>query len=202
MTADGLVATFLPLLFDPSRGTSGALMGHVARKNDQWAREPIGEALVIVHAEDAYISPGWYPSKAEHGRVVPTWNYRTAHVFGGLVVHDDTAWVDRNVRQLTARHEAERTKPWSVDDAPPEFHAGQLRAIVGVEVVISRVEAKFKISQNRPEADVDGDCRGTRRRGSDFPPRKRFAACETHRQTNPIRVPAGATRLSQPVARR
>lgn len=156
MTEDGLVATFLPLLFDPTRGTRGALLGHVARKNDQWSREPIGEALVIVHAEDAYISPSWYPSKAEHGRVVPTWNYRTAHVFGRLVIHDEVAWVDQNVRQLTARHEAERPTPWSVDDAPPAFHAGQLRAIVGVEVVISRVEAKFKMSQNRREADVDG----------------------------------------------
>ncbi len=156
MTENGLVATFLPLLFDPSRGTSGAFLGHVARKNDQWSRDPIGEALVIVHAEDAYISPSWFPSKAEHGRVVPTWNYRTAHVFGRLAIHDDTAWVDRNVRQLTARHEADRPTPWSVDDAPPEFHAGQLRGIVGVEVVISRVEAKFKMSQNRREADIDG----------------------------------------------
>ena len=156
MTEGGLVATFLPLLFDPGRGAKGALLGHVARKNDQWARAPIGEALVIAHAEDAYITPSWYPSKAEHGRVVPTWNYRTAHVFGRLVIHDDPAWVDQNVRALTARHEAERATPWSVDDAPPEFHAGQLRAIVGVEVAISRVEAKFKMSQNRQEADVEG----------------------------------------------
>ena len=156
MTEDGLVATFLPLLFDPSRGACGTLLGHLARKNDQWRRKPVGEALVIVHAEDAYITPSWYPSKAEHGRVVPTWNYKTAHVFGQLVIHDDVGWVDQNVRQLTARHEAERAMPWSVDDAPPEFHAGQLRAIVGVEVVISRVEAKFKMSQNRREADVEG----------------------------------------------
>jgi transcriptional regulator len=156
VTEEGLVATFLPLLFDPTRGVKGALRGHVARKNDQWKRDPIAEALVIVHAEDAYITPSWYPSKAEHGRVVPTWNYRTAHVFGQLVIHDDAAWVDQNVRQLTELHEAERAAPWSVDDAPPKFRAGQLRAIVGVEVLISRVEAKFKMSQNRREADIDG----------------------------------------------
>jgi transcriptional regulator len=156
VTDDGLVATFLPLLFDPTLGEHGALLGHVARKNDQWKRKPIGEALVIVHGDDAYVTPSWYPSKAEHGRVVPTWNYMTAHVFGELVIHDDPAWVDQNVRGLTKRHEAGRAAPWSVDDAPPEFHAGQLRGIVGIEVAISRVEAKFKMSQNRRDADIDG----------------------------------------------
>jgi len=156
MTEDGLVATFLPLLFDPSVGDHGALLGHVARKNDQWKRPPIGEALVIVHGDDAYITPNWYPSKAEHGRVVPTWNYTTAHVFGQLVIHDDADWVDQNVRGLTERHEAGRPASWSVDDAPPEFHAGQLRGIVGIELQISRVETKFKMSQNRRDADIDG----------------------------------------------
>lgn len=156
MTEDGLVATFLPWIFDPELGEHGSLLGHVARKNDQWKRPPVGEALVIAHGEDAYITPSWYPSKAEHGRVVPTWNYTTAHVYGELVIHDDPAWVDRLVRRLTARHEAGRATPWSVDDAPPEFHAGQLRAIVGVELLIDRVEAKFKMSQNRREDDIDG----------------------------------------------
>lgn len=156
MTDDGLVATFLPWIFDPDLGEHGSLLGHVARKNDQWKRPPVGEALVIAHGEDAYITPSWYPSKAEHGRVVPTWNYTTAHVYGELVVHDDPAWVDRLVRRLTVRHEAGRTTPWSVDDAPPEFHAGQLRAIVGVELLIDRVEAKFKMSQNRREDDIGG----------------------------------------------
>ncbi len=167
MTADGLVATFLPLLFDPGVGERGALRGHVARKNDQWKREPVAEALVIVHGDDAYITPSWYPSKAEHGRVVPTWNYMTAHVFGPLVVHDDPEWVAENVRRLTERHEAGRAAPWSVDDAPPEFHAGQLRAIVGIEVLIDRVEAKFKMSQNRRDADIDGVVAGLAADGLD-----------------------------------
>jgi transcriptional regulator len=155
-TGGGVRSTFLPLLFMPDVGERGALHGHLARKNDQWRQPPIGEALVIAHGADAYIHPGWYPTKAEHGRVVPTWNYTTAHVYGQLVVHDDTDWVDANVRALTARQERDRDHPWSVDDAPEEFHAGQLRGIVGVELLISRVEAKFKMSQNQKDRNIDG----------------------------------------------
>ena len=152
-TPEGVVATMLPFVYDPSMRT---LRGHLARNNDQWRRPAIGEALVIVRGPDAYISPAWYPSKAEHGRVVPTWNYVTAHVYGRLAVHDDPAWVEQNVRDLTGRHEAGRPQSWSVDDAPPGFIEGQLRAIVGVELLITRIEAKFKLSQNRSAADVDG----------------------------------------------
>ena len=156
VTDEGMLATFLPLLYDPAVGEHGALLGHVARNNDQWRRSAHGEALVIAHGLDGYISPSYYASKAEHGRVVPTWNYVTAQVYGSLVVHDDPAWVANLVRRLTDRHEAEREHPWSVDDAPAAFFEGQLRAIVGVELVISRVEAKAKLSQNRPAADIDG----------------------------------------------
>jgi transcriptional regulator len=105
----------------------------------------------------------WYPSKREHGRVVPTWNYVTAHVYGELVVHDDPAWVESLVRRLTDRQEALTPGPaWSVDDAPAAYVAGQLRAIVGVELVITRIEAKAKLSQNRSAADVDGVIAGLR----------------------------------------
>ena len=155
-TADGLQATFLPFLFDPAVGERGALLGHLARNNDHWRAEPVGEAMVIVRGPDAYVSPGWYPSKAEHGRVVPTWNYVTAHVYGRLVVHDDVGFLEDVVRRLTAKHEADLAEPWSPDDSPPAFFAGQLKAIVGVELVISRIEAKVKMSQNRPPADVEG----------------------------------------------
>jgi transcriptional regulator len=113
-----------------------------------------------VRGPDAYISPSWYATKREHGRVVPTWNYVTAHVHGELVVHDDPDWVATNVRALTGRHERARAEPWSVDDAPPPYIAGQLKAIVGVEIVIHRIEAKFKLSQNRSLADVDGAIAG------------------------------------------
>lgn len=165
VTEDGLVATFLPLLFDPAVGEHGALLGHVARNNDQWRRAALGEALVIAHGVDGYVSPSYYASKAEHGRVVPTWNYVTAHVYGTLIVHDDPEWVGDLVRRLTERHEAGREHPWSVDDAPAAYVAGQLRAIVGVELRISRVEAKAKLSQNRPAADIDGVVEGLEGRG-------------------------------------
>ena len=164
-TASGLQATFLPFLHDPSVGEHGALLGHLARSNDHWRAEPIGEALVVVHGPDAYVSPGFYPSKTEHGRVVPTWNYLTLHVHGRLVVHDDPVWVEDLVRRLTAVHEAAETHPWSVDDAPRRFVEGQLRAIVGVELLISRIEGKAKLSQNRPPADVEGVVAGLAARG-------------------------------------
>jgi transcriptional regulator len=151
-TADGLTATTLPMLHDPEAGT---LAGHLARTNPQW-RDTVGDVLVIVRGPDAYVSPAWYASKAEHGRVVPTWDYVLAHVHGELVVHDDVDWLAAHVRRLTAAHERGRAEPWAVSDAPERFVAGQLRAIVGVEVRIGRVEAKWKLSQNRPGADIDG----------------------------------------------
>ncbi len=155
-TREGLLATLLPFVYDPAVGDRGALLGHLARNNEQWRHEVQGEALVIVRGPDAYVSPSWYASKLEHGRVVPTWNYVTAHVYGALVVHDDPRWVEALVRRLTQKHEAAGPRPWSVDDAPETFVTGQLRAIVGVEVVISRVHAKAKLSQNRSQADIDG----------------------------------------------
>jgi len=160
-TARGLLGTLLPFTYDgpgsrPDAGVWGALLGHLARNNEQWREPAQGDALVIVRGPDAYISPAWYASKREHGRVVPTWNYVTAHVYGRLVVHDDAAWVEALVRRLTAEHEARHSEPWSVDDAPPEYIAAELRAIVGVEVLIDRVEGKFKLNQNRSDAEVEG----------------------------------------------
>jgi transcriptional regulator len=165
MTPQGLLATLLPVVYAPDLGEHGALQGHLARNNTQWSAPAVGEALAIIQAADAYISPSWYASKAEHGRVVPTWNYTTAHVYGRLVIHEDPAWISRQVRRLTGVHEAEFEHPWSVDDAPESFIAGQLRAIVGVELVITRIEAKAKLSQNRPEPDIDGVVAGLTARG-------------------------------------
>ncbi|MEA2619703.1 MAG: transcriptional regulator, partial [Chloroflexota bacterium] len=160
-TAEGLMATMLPLVYDEGEsrtglGTWGALLGHVARNNVQWRVPAIGEAMVIVRGPDAYISPAWYPTKREHGRVVPTWNYVTAHVHGRLLIHDDPAWVEANVRRLTTKYEASRAEPWSVDDAPEAYIAGQIKAIVGVEILIDRVEGKWKLNQNRSDADIAG----------------------------------------------
>ena len=119
-----------------------------------------GEALVIFPGPDAYVSPSWYPAKAEHGRVVPTWNYVAVHVHGTLRFVQDRAFLRRHLEELTARHEAGRERPWAVDDAPAEYVAGLERAIVGVEIAITRVEGKWKMSQNRPAADIDGVVRG------------------------------------------
>ena len=172
-TDDGLLATMLPFAYDPSAGPRGALYGHVARNNDQWRKPAHGESLAIVRGPDAYVSPSWYAAKAEHGRVVPTWNYVTAHVYGRLLVHDDPAWVEGVVRRLTAKHEATRLASpgqppaWSVDDAPRQFIEGQLRAIVGLELQIIRIEAKAKLSQNRPVGDIAGIVDGLAARGDD-----------------------------------
>ena len=155
-TAQGILATMLPLIYEPSIGEHGALHGHLARNNPQWSAPALGESLVILQGADAYVSPSWYASKREHGRVVPTWNYSTAHVYGELVVHEDAAWLGNHVRQLTDVHEAGSDRPWSVDDAPERFISGQLRAIVGVELIISRIEGKTKLSQNRTDADISG----------------------------------------------
>jgi len=173
LTDDGLLATMLPFAYEPSAGEQGALYGHVARNNDQWRKPARGESLAIVRGPDAYVSPSWYAAKAEHGRVVPTWNYLTAHVYGQLVVHDDPAWVEDVVRRLTAKHEAARlaspgqAMPWSVDDAPRKFIEGQLRAIVGLELQITRIEAKAKLSQNRPATDIPGIVAGLSARGDE-----------------------------------
>jgi transcriptional regulator len=164
-TAAGLLASTLPMVFDPTVGEHGVLRGHLARNNPQWSTPVLGEALVILRSSDAYITPSWYAAKARHGRVVPTWNYAVAHVYGQLVIHEDPAWLEGHVRRLTAQHEAGEPHPWSVDDAPERFVRGELRAIVGLELTITRVEAKLKLSQNRADDDVDGVVAGLHRRG-------------------------------------
>jgi transcriptional regulator len=155
-TNDGLVCSTLPFLFEPDIGPLGSLYGHLARANAQWRTEPLVDALVIVHGPDAYVSPSWYATKREGGRVVPTWNYVVTHVYGQLVFHDDPDWTETLVRRLTARHEATHPVPWTPDDAPRDFIVAQLRMIVGIELKISRIEGKWKLSQNRGQADVIG----------------------------------------------
>ena len=171
---DGFEATMLPFVYDRDRG---ALLGHVARNNDHWKHAHGQRGLVIVRGPDSYVSPNWYPSKAEHGRVVPTWNYMTAHVHGTVTVHDDVVWLDDLVRRLTDLHESGRPAPWSVDDVPERFYRGQLRAIVGIELAVERIEAKFKLSQNRPSGDIDGVVTGLRSAGD----QRSADAVEEHR---------------------
>jgi len=168
--AAGLDASLVPYVFAGDRGEHGSVLAHLSRQNDQWrdvAAAGGRDALLIVRGPDGYVSPGWYATKAEHGRVVPTWDYVVAQVHGRLVVHDDVAFVDDVVRRLTDRHESGRAASWSVDDAPERFVAAQLRSIVGVELVIARIELKLKLSQNRSAADIDGVVAGLADDGRD-----------------------------------
>jgi transcriptional regulator len=156
---DGVLADPLPfqLLTDgPCR-----LAAHLARANPQVAAIGQGaDVIVVFQAEDSYISPGWYATKRETGKVVPTWNYVIVQARGRAVLHDDPAWLHAQVSDLTDRHEAGRPDPWAVTDAPQPYVAAQLRAIVGLEIAVTRLEGKFKLSQNRNEPDRRGVARG------------------------------------------
>lgn len=151
--ADGYPqATLLPVLW---RG--GVVLAHMARANPHWRDIPDGARTLLVCAgAQAYVSPSWYPTKRDHGKVVPTWNYTTVHLVGTAKVHDDVEWLRNQVTDLTDRHESTRTDPWHVTDAPARFVESQLRGIVGIEIRIERVDAKAKLSQNRSEADQRG----------------------------------------------
>ncbi len=149
-------ATFLPVLWEGER-----LVGHLARANAHWRRIVDGSpALAIVTGADTYVSPSWYATKAEHGKVVPTWNYSVVHLRGAVAVHDDPEWVRGLVTRLTDRHEQARVEPWAVTDAPADYVDKNLRPIVGVEIVVESVEAKAKLSQNRSDEDRAGVAAG------------------------------------------
>lgn len=163
----------IPLLVDEADdGAVSRLRGHVARANPLWRAAPC-PVLVIVPGVDDYISPSWYATKQEHGRVVPTWNYDVVHVHGQLVAHDDPTWTEHLVRELTAHHETDRPQPWAVDDAPAPFVTAQVKAIVGIEIVVERIDAKRKLSQNRDAADRAGVVDGLHATGT---PRARAVA--------------------------
>jgi len=157
----GLAASHLPLLYYRVEAGRGVLRGHMARANPQW-REllPGSEALAIFGGPQHYISPNWYPSKQEHGKVVPTWNYVVVHAHGPLKIRNEPEWLLENVRALSETHESTNEAPWQVADAPPEFIANLLKAIIGVELTITRLEGKWKVSQNRPIPDRRGVIRG------------------------------------------
>ena len=158
---DGLFATHLPLVLHRTRGAHGALEGHIARANPHHKQTLITpDALVIFSAPNAYVTPAWYPSTAEHGKVVPTWNYVAVHAYGPVTFRDDEPFLRRHLEALVARHEEGREQPWSMSGAPSDYIAQQLRAIVGFELPISRLEGKWKMSQNRVPADVEGVIRG------------------------------------------
>ena len=166
LTASGLDANHIPFEVDPDPAPFGTLRGHIARANPLWrdySRE--AEVLAIFQGPGAYISPSWYPTKRETGKVVPTWNYAVVHAHGTLRFIDDRAWLRAFVERLTNRHEAGRPDPWKVTDAPPDYIERQLGAIVGLEIPITRLIGKWKVSQNRPAEDRDGAVEGLRQQG-------------------------------------
>ncbi|MEO7145132.1 MAG: FMN-binding negative transcriptional regulator [Bryobacteraceae bacterium] len=159
--ADGLIANHLPMILDAAPAPFGILRGHIARANPQW-RETLAyvEALAIFQGPHAYITPNWYPTRQETQRVVPTWNYAVVHAHGPLRTFDDPRLLEQHLRTLTDRHEAGFPAPWRVDDVPEDFFQGMLKSIVGIEIPITRLEGKWKMSQNRAPADRAGVIEG------------------------------------------
>lgn len=157
LSASGPEANHVPFYFAAGAGPNGSLLGHVARQNPVWRDvRDYARALVIFQGPSAYVSPSWYPEKAEHGRVVPTWNYVVVHVHGALRVHDDPSWIRRQVDLLTDQMESTRDAPWKVSDAPSAYVERLAQGIVGIELVIDRLVGKWKASQNHPPANRAG----------------------------------------------
>jgi transcriptional regulator len=157
----GLVANAIPFLVDPSASKLGTLSAHMARANGQWRElQAAGEALVVFQGDDHYVSPSWYATKRETGKVVPTWNYVMVQARGVARVIEDEAWLRRQITALTLSQESERPAPWAVGDAPEDFVAMMVKQIVGVEIEIADIRGKWKASQNRPAADRAGVIEG------------------------------------------
>lgn len=166
LTDEGLIASHVPLLLDPAPAPYGTLVGHLASPNPQ-AKGGVADvqALAIFQGPNVYVTPSWYATKRETGKVVPTWNYVAIHAYGLIRFFDDPARLLEIVTRLTERHETPRAKPWAVTDAPADFVAGMLRGIIGFEIPIARLQGKWKMSQNRPPADRAGVVAGLTEEG-------------------------------------
>jgi transcriptional regulator len=164
LTGDGLIASHIPLLLDPAPAPYGTLLGHLARPNPQ-ARGAIGDALAIFLGPDAYITPSWYTTKQQTGKVVPTWNYIAIHAYGPIEFIDDPAHAREHITQLTQRHEQGRPAPWTASDAPEDFIARLVTGIIGFRLTIKRLEGKWKMGQNRPLDDRIGVANGLEKAG-------------------------------------
>ncbi len=159
--AGGLMANPVPFQLDPTAGATGTLRAHLARANPQWRElATLDECLVVFQGPQAYITPSWYATKQETGKVVPTWNYAVVQVWGRPRVIEDPAWLLEHLHSLTRGQEATRAAPWGVDDAPADYVAGLMQAIVGLEIPIARMDGKWKMSQNRPAVDQAGVVEG------------------------------------------
>jgi transcriptional regulator len=157
MGASGLFASHIPMVLERDGTALGLLKGHLSRANPQWREfSPSVEALAIFSGPQHYITPNWYPEKTANGKVVPTWNYAVVHAYGHLKVIEDGEWLMAHLNTLTTIHEAGSPAPWKVTDAPADYIASLARGIVGLEMVIERIEGKWKVSQNRSEQDRSG----------------------------------------------
>jgi len=159
-TAEGLIATPLPMFLVPEEGAQGTLYGHLSRANPQWRLSPCGEAMALFMGPHAYVTPSWYPSKREHGKVVPTWNYVAVHAYGPIEFFEDYQRLLQIVTRLTDLHEDGRDQPWAVSDAPDDYIRAQLGGIIGFRLPIGRIIGKQKLSQNRTEQDRAGVAHG------------------------------------------
>jgi transcriptional regulator len=163
----GLQANLIPFLIDAEASDRGTLLAHLARANPQWHElAGVQECLVVFQGPHDYVTPSWYATKRETGKVVPTWNYATVHAWGRPRVIDDELWLRRQINALTRSREDARQAPWQVSDAPESFITGQVKGIIGIEIPITRIEGKWKMSQNRPEADRRGVFAGFREQGA------------------------------------
>jgi transcriptional regulator len=162
--SNGITANHIPFVLKTSseHGELGCLQGHVALANPVWKDFQPDDVLVIFQGLDAYITPSWYPSKREHGKVVPTWNYMTVHANGKMSTTKDAQWLTDQISALTHQHESNRSEPWAVSDAPADFIDSQVKGIVGIEIAISELVGKSKLSQNRSAADRAGVVLGLR----------------------------------------
>lgn len=171
LNENALQASHVPLVLYPEEGPYGTLRGHLARANPQWSNVDASvETLCIFHGPEAYITPSWYETKKEHGKVVPTWNFVTVHACGPLVVKKDAEWLLQNVNAVTDQHEIPRADRWQVSDAPNRFVQSMLRGIVGIEIRLTSLQGKWKLSQNRPDEDRKGVVQGlVREHGAEAP---------------------------------
>lgn len=159
----GLIANPVPFLIDSDTSKHGTLRAHLARGNPHWQElGAVDQCLIVFQGPQEYVTPSWYATKQETGKVVPTWNYATVHAWGRPQIIEDAAWLRRQLDDLTLLKEGRRPKPWAVGDAPEPFVAAQMKGIVGVEIPIDRIEGKWKVSQNRPEKDRAGVVTGLR----------------------------------------
>jgi transcriptional regulator len=184
-----LLANHIPFLLEPARGSYGTLIGHVARANPVWRSfSTTTDSMVIFQGVETYITPSWYPSKHTHGRAVPTWNYAVVHAHGRPRAIEDRAWLLQHLNQLTDTHEADQALPWKISDAPPEYTDRLLNTIVGIEIPVTRIVGKWKVSQNRPEPDKLGVIAGLLAR--DDPDSKEMASLvNMHVGQNPASNP-------------